>query len=63
MKTHQQEKSSPKAVAEETLKALSARKAKIGAGIDRGGCILVTEERRATFVQNLGVQRVVEGDY
>ncbi|ETI20934.1 hypothetical protein G647_07277 [Cladophialophora carrionii CBS 160.54] len=63
IKTHRQEKSNPRAVAEETLKAMSARKAKIGPGIDRGGCILVTEERRATLIQNPGIQRVVEGDY
>lgn len=63
MKTHRQEKSSTKAVAEETLKAMSARKAKIGPGIDRGGCILVTPERRETFIQNPGIQRVVDADY
>ncbi|OCT44603.1 hypothetical protein CLCR_05354 [Cladophialophora carrionii] len=63
IRTHRQEKSNPRAVAEETLKAMSARKAKIGPGIDRGGCILVTEERRATLIQNPGIQRVVEGDY
>ncbi|EXJ55392.1 hypothetical protein A1O7_08319 [Cladophialophora yegresii CBS 114405] len=63
MRTHRQEKNNPRAIAEETLKAMSARKAKIGPGIDRGGCILVTEERRATLIQNPGIQRVVEGDY
>jgi hypothetical protein len=63
IKTHRQEKTNPKAVAEETLKAVSAKKAKIGPGIDRGGCILVTEARRETLVQNPGIQRVVDGDY
>ncbi|OQV09759.1 hypothetical protein CLAIMM_13847 isoform 3 [Cladophialophora immunda] len=63
MKTHRTEKSSPRAVAEETLKAMAARKAKIGPGIDRGGCILVNEARRATLIQNPGIQRVVDGDY
>jgi len=63
MKTHRQEKRSQKAVAEETLKAMSKRKVTIGAGIDKGGCILVNEERRATLIQNPGIQRVVEGDY
>ncbi|KAJ9613297.1 hypothetical protein H2200_003239 [Cladophialophora chaetospira] len=63
MKTHRQEKSSPKAIAEETLKAMSQRKVTIGAGIDKGGCILVNKERRATLIQNPGIQRVVEGDY
>ncbi|OAP57225.1 hypothetical protein AYL99_07963 [Fonsecaea erecta] len=63
MKTHRKEKSSSRALAEETLKAMAARKAKIGPGIDRGGCILVTEARRATLIQNPGIQRVVDGDY
>ena len=63
MKTHRQEKRTPRAVAEETLKAMSAKKAKIGAGIDRGGCILVNEEMRGTLIQNPGIQRVVDGDY
>ncbi|EXJ74770.1 uncharacterized protein A1O5_01465 [Cladophialophora psammophila CBS 110553] len=63
MKTHRMEKSSPRAVAEETLKAMAARKAKIGPGIDRGGCVLVNEARRATLIQNPGIQRVVDEDY
>lgn len=63
MKTHRAEKSSPKAVAEETLKAMSAKKAKIGAGLDRGGCILVNEERRQTLVQNPAIQRIVDAEY
>jgi len=63
MKTHRAEKSSPKAVAEETLKAMSAKKTKIGAGLDRGGCILVNEERRQTLVQNPAIQRVVDAEY
>lgn len=63
LKTHRTEKSGPKAVAEETLKAMSARKAKIGPGLDRGGCILVTEAQRATLVQNQGMQRVVDLGY
>jgi hypothetical protein len=54
---------SAKAIAEETLKAMSARKAKIGPGIDRGGCILVTEERRQTFVQNPKIRKVVDAGY
>jgi len=63
MKTHRQEKSSPKAVAEETLRAMEARKAKIGPGIDKGGCILVNEARRSTLIQNQGLARVVDADY
>lgn len=63
MKTHRPEKSSPRAIAEETLRAMSARKAKVGPGIDRGGCILVNEARRATLIQNQGIQRVVDESY
>ncbi|KIX04356.1 uncharacterized protein Z518_05224 [Rhinocladiella mackenziei CBS 650.93] len=63
MKTHRQEKSTPKAVAEETLRAMVAWKAKVGPGIDRGGCILVNEARRATLLQNPGIARVVDANY
>jgi len=63
MKTHRPEKSSPKAIAEETLKAMSAHKEKVGPGIDRGGCILVNEARRATLIQNQRIQRPVEADF
>lgn len=64
MATHRVDKSSsPKALAEETLRAMTARKAKIGPGIERGGCILVTEARRKTLIQNQGLARVVDADY
>ncbi|KAK4940824.1 hypothetical protein LTR10_019096 [Elasticomyces elasticus] len=63
MKTHRVEKNRPRAVAEETLRAMSARKAKIGPGLERGGCILVTEARRKTLLQNQGLARVVDADY
>jgi hypothetical protein len=63
IKTHHQGKKGPRAVAEETLRAMAARKAQIGPGIDRGGCILVTEARRDTLIQNQGLQRVVDLDY
>ena len=63
MKSHRHEKAGPRAIAEETLKAMSAKKAKIGPGLDRGGCILVNEEMRATLIQNPGIQRVVDGNY
>ncbi|KAI1624061.1 hypothetical protein EDD37DRAFT_397031 [Exophiala viscosa] len=63
MKTHNVEKNVPRAVAEETLRAMTARKAKIGPGIERGGCILVTEARRKTLIQNQGLARVVDADY
>ncbi|EXJ94303.1 hypothetical protein A1O1_02697 [Capronia coronata CBS 617.96] len=63
MKTHRAEKSSPKAVAEETLRAMEARKAALGPGIDKGGCILVNEARRATLMQNPRIRRVVHANY
>jgi len=64
MKTHRKEaKSSPKALAEETLRAMTARKAEIGPGLERGGAILVTEERRKTLIQNEGLAKVVDPDY
>ncbi|KAL2438286.1 hypothetical protein ABEF95_005935 [Exophiala dermatitidis] len=62
MKTHRQEKNTPKAVAEETLRAMEARKAALGAGIDKGGCVLVNEARRATLTQNPGIRRVVDAN-
>lgn len=43
----------------EVLRSLAKRKEVIGAGIDRGGCTLVDEELRGTFVQNPGIRRVV----
>ena len=64
MKAHRPgEKMGPKNTAEEMLRAMEAKKAKIGPGIDRGGCTLVNDARRSTFVQNPGVRRVVDADY
>ncbi|EXJ84601.1 hypothetical protein A1O3_05271 [Capronia epimyces CBS 606.96] len=63
MRTHRPEKSSSKAVAEETLRAMEARKAALGPGIDKGGCVLVNEARRSTLIQNQGIRRVVDADY
>ncbi|RMZ87100.1 hypothetical protein DV736_g5671, partial [Chaetothyriales sp. CBS 134916] len=64
MKVHRpSEKPGPKSTAEEILRAMEARKAKIGPGIERGGCTLVNEARRATFVQNPRLRRVVDADY
>lgn len=64
MRTHRQTaKNSPKALAEETLRAMSARKASIGPGLERAGAILVTEERRNTLIQNQGLAKVVDLDY
>ncbi|KIW11845.1 hypothetical protein PV08_09118 [Exophiala spinifera] len=64
MRAHRQTaKNSPKALAEETLRAMSARKTSIGPGLERAGAILVTEERRKTLIQNQGLARVVDFDY
>jgi hypothetical protein len=48
---------------EDHLRAMEARKAQIGPGIDRGGCTLVNDARRATLVQNANIARVVDADY
>jgi len=63
LKNHGHTKQDMRAAAEETFKAMAARKEKIGVGIDRGGCTLVNDERRKTFVQNPGISRVVDYDY
>ena len=63
LKNHGYGKLDLRAAADETLRAMAARKEKIGVGIDRGGCTLVNEERRKTFVQNPGISRVVDEDY
>ncbi|KAK5455998.1 hypothetical protein LTS15_005317 [Exophiala xenobiotica] len=64
MKTHRKEaKSSPKALAEETLRAMTARKAEIGPGLERAGAILVNEERRKTLIQNEDLDKVVDPDF
>lgn len=47
-----------KALAEETLRGMEARKRDM-VGIDRGGCTLVNEARRSTLEQNPGIQRIV----
>jgi len=61
--THGHHKQDLRAAAEETLKAMKARKEKIGVGIDRGGCTLVNDEMRKTFVHNPGISKVVDYDY
>ena len=63
LKTHRHEKINPKISAEETLRAMVARKQQIGPGLERGGCTLVNEARRATLIQNQGLQRVVDENY
>lgn len=52
-----------KVAAEETLKAMETYKKNVGVGLDRGGCTLVNEARRSTFVHAPGIRTVVEADY
>ena len=63
MKAHGHMKVGAKTLAEQTLRGMEARKKAIGPGIERGGCTLVNEERRSTFVQNPGVRRIVDENY
>ena len=60
---HRDQKIGAKMNAEEVLRAMEKRKRDIGPGIDRGGCTLVNEARRSTFVQSPGIRRVVDADY
>lgn len=46
-------------VAREVIRAMELRKRDIGPGVDRGGCTLVTQAMRETFVDNPGVRRVI----
>lgn len=52
-----------KAAAEETLRAMERHKRDVGVGLDRGGCTLVNEERRKTFLQAPAIRREVVADY
>lgn len=47
---------------EEFIRAMQKRREKIGPGIDRGGCTLITEDMRDTFVQNPAIRRVIKDD-
>ena len=59
MRAHGNEKLDIKKSAEETLRAMEARKEKIGPGMDRGGCTLVNQERRATLIQDQGLAGIM----
>ena len=63
MKNHGHNKLDVRAAADETLRAMKIRKEKIGVGIDRGGCTLINDDRRKTFVQNPGISGIVDYDY
>lgn len=62
-KAHGNEKMDIRQSAIETLLALQRHKEKVGPGLDRGGCTLVNDERRATLIDNEGTARVVDADY
>lgn len=63
LKAHGNDRMDIKESAKQTVRAVEAKKQKIGPGLDRGGCTLVNEARRATFVQNEGLAREVDYDY
>ena len=63
MRVHGNKKFDVKKMAEETLRAMKARKEQIGPGMDRGGCTLVNEARRTTLVQDGDIARVIEFDF
>lgn len=62
-KAHGNEKMEIRQSAIETLLALQRHKAMVGPGLDRGGCTLVTDELRATLMDQEGLARVVDADY
>jgi hypothetical protein len=62
MRAHGNEKMDLKTSATETLRAMEVKKERVGPGMDRGGCTLVNNERRATLLQNEGIARVVMDD-
>ena len=59
MRAHGNAKLDIKKSAEETLRAMEARKEKIGPGMDRGGCTLVNQERRTTLIQDQGLAGIM----
>ncbi len=62
-KAHGNEKMEIRQSAIETLVALQRHKERVGPGLDRGGCTLVNAERRAAFMDQEGMMRVVDADY
>ena len=62
MKVHGIRKTDVKKSAEEILRAMEVKKEQIGPGMDRGGCILVTEERAATLIHEADIARVIDFD-
>lgn len=60
IKTHRDDKSNPKAIAEETLRSLEANKANFGPGMKDEGCILVRESVKFRLAQNPAIARVTD---
>lgn len=63
LKAHGNKKMDVRKSAEEVLRAMEVHKEKIGPGMDRGGCTLVTDARRATLVQDADMARVIAFDF
>lgn len=61
LKSHNISSNSPQE-SREVIRAIEKKKAAIGPGLDRGGCILITEEMRHNFVQNPGIRRIIAND-
>lgn len=60
IKTHRDDKRSPKAIAEETLRSLTASKANFGPGMKDEGCVLARESVKSRLAQNPGIVKVTE---
>lgn len=59
LSAHHLKSQDARAVSAEVVRAMELRKRAIGPGIDRGGCTLVTQAMRESFVDNPGVRRVI----
>lgn len=62
MSAHNLQSRDLRVISREVIRAMELRKRDIGPGVDRGGCTLVTQEMRESFVDNPGVRRVIGGD-
>ena len=63
IKVHGHKQEDVKKTAEEILRAMQMKKEQIGPGMDRGGCILVTEERAATLIHEADIAQVIDFDF
>lgn len=63
LKTHRGDKrAGPKAIAEETLRALAEIKTNFGPGMGNEGCVLARESVKTRLVQNPAIVRITEAD-